>query len=143
MTSGRPILERWFQMVWAEESDRAIEEMFQPEGSATGLGDDNLEGPAAFKSFRDAMLGLISDVKIVINDHFDNAEMNAAICTLTAKNKKTGADVRMDGCCYYKTADGHITRADNYWNFIELFEQLGCLPQGTFGTALCGGAFNR
>ncbi len=138
MESGRSILNTWFERVWCDESDSAITEMFRPSGRATGLGADALQGPADFKMFRDAMLGLVSDVKIVIEDHFENETMNAAICKLTATCRETGKSVTMDGCCYYAAADGIITHCDNYWNFIEFFEQLGCLDSGTFAVALQG-----
>lgn len=138
MDSGRQIIDRWFQRVWAEESDSAIEEMFRPGGTASGLGAAPLQGAADFKVFRDAMLVLLRDVRIEIRDHLENEQMNAAICTLTARRRRTGKEVSMDGCCHYATEDGVIARADNYWDFIELFEQLGCIGEGTFARALSG-----
>ena len=138
MASGREIMEHWFQRVWAEESDEAITEMFRPDGQASGLGADELQGPAEFKAFRDALLGLMKDVRIVIRDHFENETKNAAICTLNARCRRTDKEVVLDGCCYYRVEDGFITRADNYWNFMELFEQLGCVPEGSFAAALGG-----
>ncbi len=82
---------------------------------------------------------MANNARITIREHFEQEDCYVAICQLTATSTSTGETVTMDGCCYYKTQDGTITYAENYWNFIDFFEQVGTLDAGTFAKGLTGG----
>ena len=74
MTKNLEVLETWFQRVWNEGDASAIDEMFQEQGKARGLGgqDDSAEidaeggiaeqvrvGPAGFKGFHQSFFQMM------------------------------------------------------------------------------------
>ncbi len=129
---------RWFYEVWTNENRDAIFEMFKPEGIADGLG-DMITGPEQFAAFHEALLKLICDVKITFDQHIESGDVISAVCTLTAR-KRTDPEVtvKMKGTCFAKMGDGVIVHAENFWDFISFFEQLGQLPDNTLMRALSG-----
>ncbi len=138
MSQHKKTIETWFQRVWAEEDKNAIHELFIPEGKAKGMGADTF-GPEEFSQFHTALLALLSDVKIEIDEWFENGDNIALRCTMTAKSRKTPeTSIEMKGACFTKMGDGHLIDAENFFDFMGLFEQLGLMPENSFGKALSG-----
>jgi len=138
MSKAQQILETWFHRVWTEENAAVIDELFIPDGKARGLGANTLIGPDGYKQFLSALLNLISDCVISIDKTVEEGDWLAAVCTLRAKDRKTGVPVIMSGTTTVRIADGKIIEAYNNWDFMGMFSQLGFLPSATFETALSG-----
>jgi ketosteroid isomerase-like protein len=138
MTTSQQLLETWFHRVWTEEDAKAIEELLTPDGEVSGLGANVLIGPDDFKQFHSALLGLLSDCVITIDQSVESGDWLAALCTLRAKGRQSGAPVIMTGSVMVRIADDKIMEGYNHWDFIGLFSQLGLLPDATFETALSG-----
>jgi predicted ester cyclase len=149
MEDRTKIMETWFQRVWAEEDESAIEEMFIDEGAARGLGtyvsggqgsfaDHERIGPAGFKEFHKALLSLVSDVRIEITKSMEQGDWLAVLCVLKAKKRGTEDKVQTTGTVFIKIADGKLLEAYNHFDFMSLFGQLGQMPANAFGDCLCG-----
>jgi hypothetical protein len=138
MSEPLAVIETWFRRVWSEEDAAAIEELFVPDGKARGLGANILIGPEGFKQFHSALLGLISNVAVTIDKIIEAEDWSSFVCTLTAKDRRTGCPVQIAGSVMVRVVNGKIVEAYNNWDFLGLFTQLSLLPQGTFEKALGG-----
>lgn len=138
MSKAQQILETWFHRVWTEEDAAVIDELFIPDGKARGLGANTLIGPDGYKQFHSALLNLITDCVISIDKTVEEGDWIAAVCTLRAKDRKSGAPIIMTGTTTARIADGKIIEAYNNWDFMGMFSQLGFLPGATFELALSG-----
>ena len=133
MSKCREVLETWFRRVWTEQDSAAIDELFIPDGRASGLGANELIGPQGFKQFHSALCAMLSDFVITIDKSLEVDDWISAICTLWARSRQSGAPIEM-----IRIADGKLTEAYNHWNFLGMFSQLGLLPPETFERALGG-----
>jgi hypothetical protein len=143
------ILKTWFQRVWSEEDEAAIDEMFVKDGRAVGLGaqtriggsdfrEHEMLGPDEFKGFQRALLGLVRDVKINITHHMTCDEWLCALCVFEGVSRETGEPIKMTGTVYGRFSDDQIIEAFNHFDFLSLFQQLGSLDAGTFDRCLAG-----
>ena len=134
-------LQTWFQKVWTEEDASVIHKMFIPDqgGAADGLDKDKGLGPDEFLVFHKALLGLLQQMHIRIDAHLESGDTIIASCTIQAKDRKTGKkDIEVKGVVVGKVADGIIKDAKNYFDFLNMFEDLGLLPENTFARCLSG-----
>ncbi len=134
-------VETWMRRVWSQKDASAIDEMFAANGSASGLGDDPLMGPADFKKFHASLLEIIDELRVEIRDIVDDGERTAMSCTLHAKCKRTGNPVTITGGFIASFQDGQLCDCENHWEFMALFEQLGMLPKNSFSELLSGRRF--
>ena len=140
--SNKEVLELWFERVWHQEEASVIHEMFVPEDqkdAAYGLQKEGGMKPDDYLAFHGALLSLIGNVRLEIINYLEQGEQLFAECTLTATKRGTKTPVSMNGCVIAKIADGKILSADNYFDFLNLFEALGALPPDTFGSCMAGG----
>jgi len=138
MSTSRKLFETWFHRVWKCEDRSAIDELFIPDGKARGLGANVLIGPEGFKQFHTALCGLLSDIVITIDKSIESGDWIAAVCTLRAKSRASGAGVEMTGSVMGQVVEGRITEAYNHWDFQGLFGQLVLLPADSFEKARSG-----
>lgn len=132
------VTRRFFYRVWTQEDAGAIDEMLVPDSSARGLGGAPRIGPDEFKALHAALLRLVGDVEIAIEDHADSGDWTFAICTFRARVRGTGKPVEIGGQIYLRVENDCIVEAYNNWDFMALFEQLGLLPDGVFERCLSG-----
>src|SRR5687767_11393911 len=126
--TNRQVIETWIHRVWTQEDTNAIDELFIPDGQARGVGRNVLIGPKGFKQFHSALCGLLSDIVITVDKSIESEDWMSAVCTLQAKDRKSGAPVVMTGSVMVRIADGKLTEAYNHWDFMGLYAQLGLLP---------------
>ena len=95
MKSHLDTVRHWFHEVWSKENTEAIFELFKPEGITGGLGESITEAQQ-FAVFQQALLNLISDVEITIDDHIERGDKIALICTLRAKKRQKEQQICLD-----------------------------------------------
>ena len=68
--ANKLLVTRWFEKVWNQKSEAAIEEMFYSEGRAHGFPDPEsvLAGPDAFKAVHRRFCGAFPDLHVEIQD---------------------------------------------------------------------------
>ncbi len=141
MASGSNIgiVEEWCARVWGRQEAAAIDELFVPKGTASGIGKAALIGPPEYRAFHAAMCALVADPKLAVRDHIEAGDRLAAVATFSGTCRRTGKRVEAEGSMYFTFADGKIAACENHFEFMELFEQLGLLPEDSFVTAMGGG----
>ncbi len=134
----RKLLETWYKRVWLDEDLSAVDEMMTDSAPVHGLDTFPHVGAADFKVFVKAMLNLIKDTRISIDDYMEQGDRITVLMNVSAKCRKTSKPVQFFGLAMGTIVDDKITKAYNYVDFIGLFEQLGVLPQDAFQACLCG-----
>ncbi len=132
------IMDTWCQRVWQEQDASAIAALFEESGTAGGLGRDVLAGPSDFRGFHAAMCELMSDTCLKTGEYMEEGNKVCCLATFSGKCRKTGKDVSIDGSMFFEFANGKILHCANHFEFIDLFEQLGLMPEASFATALSG-----
>jgi steroid delta-isomerase-like uncharacterized protein len=128
---------RWFQEVWNNRRESAIDEMFAADGKSHHLPQPGgvLIGPGGFKVLHKNFCGAFPDLHIAVEDVI--AEGNRVAACWMAKMTHlgghlgvaaTGKRVELPGSSFVVIQDGKISEA---WNFIDmghLYSQLGIPP---------------
>jgi predicted ester cyclase len=133
---NRKVIERWFEEVWNQKREDAIDEMFAADGIANGLADDGgpLIGPEAFKVLHRAFVDAYPNMTITIEDTISEGDLIAARCTVTGQHDghgirvaPTNRPVTFTGMTFCRIKDGQIVEAWNEFNFMEMYRQVGAL----------------
>ena len=137
MAEYETFLHRWFEEVWNQRSEDAIDEMFAEDGVANGLNDaegNALRGPEAFKTLHRAFLAAYPDLKITVEDTVCEGDKIAARCKVSATHAGEGIGVaptnqpiEFTGLTIVHLKDGKITEAWNEFDFMTMYSQIGAL----------------
>jgi len=138
-TTPAEITRAWFERVWNQGDEAAIDELFAPTGIAHGLpvqGDGKIKGPEAFKQFARVFKSAFPDLKIFITKSLVEADHCAVHCDVVGNHKgdglgipATGRPVRFSGISIVRVDNGQIQEAWNCFDFLGLFQQLGVVSK--------------
>jgi predicted ester cyclase len=130
-------IHRWFEEVWNQKREDAIDEMFAKDGIANGLNDAEgkpLRGPEGFKTLHRAFLSAYPDLRITVEDTVVEGDKIAARCRVTGSHAghgigvaPTNQPVEFTGMTIVHVKDGKIVEAWNEFNFMEMYKQVGAL----------------
>jgi len=134
---NKQLVRRWFDEVWNNGRADAIEEMFDENGIAHGLGDDPsnpIRGPQNFRPFHTIFREAFPNMNIVIEDMIAEGDKVAARCSVRAKHEgeflgraATQSPVDFSGMTIVRIAGGKIVEAWNNFDFMVLHKQVGLL----------------
>lgn len=132
MTSSKDItktvLYRWFQQVWNQDNEAAIDALMTDQAIAHGLMQDNLsKGPAGFKVFFHGFRQNFSDISINVEDVMSDGDRECARMTVQAKHIESGTSVSFSGMCWVVIENGKIAQAWNNYDFQEMNRQIGVM----------------
>jgi steroid delta-isomerase-like uncharacterized protein len=133
--SEQTVIHHWFEQVWNQGREAAIEEIMAPDAHAHGLTDPSgapVKGHAAFKDFYRQYRAAFSDLHIVVEDIVCEGDKIAARCRVTGRHTgdgvagpATGKTVEFGGLCLARVQDGKIVEAWNHFDFLNMFRQIG------------------
>lgn len=143
-SANASVIRRWFEEVWNQGREEAIDELFDEEGVAHGLADvadGKLRGPAGFKPFFRSFREAFPEIEVVVEDTVSEGDKVAARCTVRGRHrgdtlgfKATDNPVEFTGVAIVRVRDGKIVEAWNNFDFMSMFQQLGALrldaPEG-------------
>ena len=130
-------LHRWFEEVWNNRREDAIDEMLVEEVIAHGLTDaegNTIRGREGFKTLHRAFLSAYSDMKITVEDTVTEGDKIAARCTVRATHTgegigvlPTNQPVEFTTMTMVRIKDGKIVEAWNEVDFMKMYSQVGAL----------------
>jgi steroid delta-isomerase-like uncharacterized protein len=130
---GEEFMNRWFEKVWNQKSEAAIDEMLAEDGVGYGLGPE-IHGPAEFKPFFQSFISAYPDLHIDVLDTVSEGDKVAARCHVTGTHQghgldlaPTGENVDFTGMVIIQIRDGKIWRSWNEFNFMQMYTQLNAL----------------
>lgn len=120
------LLYKWFNEVWNDGDESAIDRLFHAEGRANDLtAADSPRGPEGFKAFYRDFKNQFSDVNVQVNEALKQDNFECAHCTVSATDRKSGKKVEFKGICMVRIVDEQIAEAWNNFDFLGLQFQLG------------------
>ncbi len=128
------ILNRWFEEVWNQGRESAIDELSFPETVCHGLRDaqgKKVDGMDAFKAFHRQFRGAVSDIHITVEDTVTEGDLSVARCTVRAKHSGEGLgkppkgnQLQFSGMTMVRLKEGKIAEAWNNYDFTTMLEQM-------------------
>lgn len=125
-SANKALMQRWFEEVWNQGKESAIDELFQPQGKAHGFPtpDATLIGPEGFKTVHRQFRSAFGNLHIEIHDLLAEGDRVALRWTSTATHSgdglgfpATGKKAILAGSSFTICRNGQITEA---WNFMDL-----------------------
>ncbi len=127
------LIRRWFQEVWNEGKIQTVEELFHPEGVASGHfgAQSQIRGPKEFVPFVERIRGAFPDIKVSVDDTFgarDKVVVRwSASMTHTGEGfgAPTNKPVRLTGITIVRIVKGQLVEGWDNWDQLGMLEQIG------------------
>ena len=130
-------MHRWFEEVWNQKSETAIDEMCDENVIANGLTDaegNTIRGIESYKNLFRAFLAAYPDMKIKVEDTVCEGDKMVARCRVSATHSgeslgvsPTNQPIEFTGMTIVRVQDGKIVEAWNEFNFMDMYSQVGVL----------------
>jgi len=134
---NKHLAQRWFEEVWNQGRDGAIDELLSPEGVGFGLADTGtkVHGPEHLKPFVRNFRDALPDLHITIDDMVSEANKVAVRFRVTGTHKgaglgfpPTGRSIDFTGMTIIQIEKGKLLHGWNNWDQLGMMGQLGVAP---------------
>ena len=127
------ITRRWFNEVWNEGREAAIDQLAAPDVVIHGLrGTSPMIGTAAFKEVFHTFRGALGDLEIVVERTVVEGDTCAAYCVVKGRHvgdafggPPTGNAVAFNGIAITRMRDGKLVEGWNCFDFLTMYQQIG------------------
>lgn len=129
------VLHRWFEEVWNQGRESAIDELAAEDAVTHGLKDasgKDVTGREGFKPFHRQFRAAFPDMHFAIEDSFTDGDKVFVRCRVTASHTGPGltatpTNKRVDftGMCLARVKDGRIVEGWNNFDLLTMYRQLG------------------
>lgn len=134
------IARTWFDQVWNQGNEAAIDQLMAPGANFHGLAPPAagpVVGPEGFKPFYRQFREAFPDIHIEIDKLVAQGDTVAVYCTVTGTHAgnalgaaATNRPICISGMGMARVEGGRIAEAWNAFDFISLYQQLGLKPPG-------------
>jgi len=128
------IMNRWFEEVWNQGREEAIDELSYHDVNAHGLATADgkkVQGMDSFKTYYRQLRAALSDIHVTVEHVITEGDFAAARCVVTAKHTgeglgKTpkGNPIEFTGMTMARIKDGKIAEAWNNFDFMTMYQQM-------------------
>jgi predicted ester cyclase len=128
------ILHRWFEEVWNQGRESAIDEMSYHDVHGHGLkapDGNEVQSMEAFKAYYRQMRGALSDIHVTVEDVVTEGDLTVARCTVRAKHTGEGLgkppkgnSIEFTGMTMARIKEGKIAEAWNNFDFLTMVQQM-------------------
>ena len=135
--ANETFMHRWFEEVWNQKNEKAIDEMCDENVIANGLTDpegNTVQGVEAYKNLFRTFVSAYPDIKITVDDTVCEGDKIVARCTVSATHAGEGLGVapanqpvEFSGITIVRLKDGKIVEAWNEFDFMKMYSQLGAV----------------
>lgn len=131
--ANKQLVRRWFEQVWNQQKEEAIDEMFAPEGKAYGFPepDSVLIGPESFKKVHRLFLATFPDIHITTREIITEGDLVAVTWTATMTHlgdslgfAPTMKKESLHGCSVLVVRGPQIQEGRNYMEMHALIHRL-------------------
>jgi steroid delta-isomerase-like uncharacterized protein len=138
--ANKQLARRWFEEVWNQQSEAAIDEMYAPHGKAHGVPDAQsvLVGPEEFKKLHRNFVGAFPDIRMEVEDVIAEGDRVAIRWTATMTHHgdhlgfpASGKSAELKGSTFIVVRDGKILEGWNQMDMQGLFQYLKSGPEKT------------
>jgi predicted ester cyclase len=124
-------MHRWFEQVWNQGRQDAIDEMMAEDTIIHGLQED-IRGPEAFRPFHRQFRSAFPDMHITVEEVLIDGDMLAARCFVAGTHtgpglplKAGGKPASFTGMCMARVKHGKMIEGWNNFDFLALYQQIG------------------
>jgi steroid delta-isomerase-like uncharacterized protein len=135
-TAPDAVMHAWFEEVWNQGQEAAIDRLFAADGVAHGLPGGALHGPQAFRAVFATFRGAFPDIHFDIERTVVQGDVVAVHCRVTGTHTgatlgvpPTGTRVDFCGMVIARITDGQFREGWNCFDFLTMYQQLGVVPQ--------------
>lgn len=128
----------FFERVWEKGDLDAIFTMF--EGQAGGLAEGFVD-PQGYLKFYQGLTAFLKDFRVEISDWMAQGDKLFLHWKATARHRSRDKVVSWMGTSFGTYRDGKILQAQNYFDFLGLFQQLEIVPEQAVARGLAGEEF--
>ena len=128
------LLHRWFDEVWNQQREEAIDEMMTEDVVIHGLPDGPIVGRENFKPFFRAFSAAFPDVHIEVHDVVTEGDKMSCRCTVTGTHSGNGLGfaatnqpVEFTGSGLCTLRDGKFSEVWNEFDFLRMHTQMGTM----------------
>jgi steroid delta-isomerase-like uncharacterized protein len=131
--ANKLLVTRWFEQVWNQKNEAAIDQMFYPDGKAHGFPDPEsvLAGPDAFKAVHRSFCGAFPDLHVDIEDMVAEGDRVAVRWKVTMTHlgdhlgfPATGKSGTLYGSSFFTVKGDQILDGWNQMDLQALFQKL-------------------
>jgi len=131
--ANKQLVRRWFEEVWNQRREAAIETMMNPGCQIHGLGDGDmvLIGPEGFKTFHRSFCSAFPDLHLTVDDVVAEGDKIAVRWTATMTHTgdglgfpASGKKVSMSGSTIGVVKNGMLDAGWNHMDITGLFAKL-------------------
>jgi predicted ester cyclase len=126
------VMRQWFQEVWNERREEAIDRLMAADAKIHGLAGSAIAGPEGFKPFYRAFCGAFSDFKVEVVQTVVQGDRVAALCHVNGRHMgdalggaATGRSVEFWGTTIGRVQGGQIVEGWNTFDFLTMYQQIG------------------
>jgi predicted ester cyclase len=117
-------LERWYEEVWNNANEHAIDDLLDESAIIHGLEtDSDKTGPQAFKPFYHGFRKNFPTVNIKLEPIITTSNYEAAQCIVNGRTVD-GKEVNFTGLTIAKFKDGKLIEGWNAFDFLTMHKQL-------------------
>jgi steroid delta-isomerase-like uncharacterized protein len=134
---------QWFDRVWNQGLEEAIDEMLTDDIVAHGLVDaqgNTIHDKETFKSYFRGFRGAFPDINVKVESTVAEGDRVVALCRVTATHSgpqlgiaATDQPVEFTGMCMLRIQDGKIAEAWNSFDFLKVFLEIGAVKMAAAG----------
>jgi predicted ester cyclase len=131
MSSPDAVVRRWFEEVWNNRRESAIDEMMPADAVSHGLGPQPLRGNAAFKPFFHAFTQAFTDLRVNVLRTVTEGDIVATHIHATGRHTgpgmgtPTNQSVAFDGIIIARVRGEQIVEGWNCIDFLTMYQQMG------------------
>lgn len=131
--ANKNLARRWFEEVWNQQSEAAIDAMFSAEGKCYGFPDPDsvLVGPQAFKQIHRDFCAAFPNQHVTVEDVISDGDRVAIRWSATMTHTgdglgipATGRSAAISGSSFIVIQKGQITEGWNQVSITDLMRQL-------------------
>jgi ketosteroid isomerase-like protein len=135
---NRTLIRRWFEEVWNQRRESAIDEMMAGDIVAHGLTPESIRSREIFRQFHRLFIANFPDFHVSVDEVFSEGDRLGYRCRVRGTHR-SGREVDFEGAGFVRVRDGMIAEGHNIFNFHEMLAQLGAIAPDTLLTTVGGG----
>lgn len=129
------VLRAWFDELWCQKREDAIDRLLAADGKAHGLAPATLNGPDEFRVYYRTLRQAFPDIHVEVVRSMASGDTAVAHCRVTGTHSGAGIGpashkpVEFWGFCMARVKDGKLVEGWNCFDFMTCYQQMGLLPE--------------
>jgi steroid delta-isomerase-like uncharacterized protein len=126
---------QWFQEVWNEGREEAIDRLLAADSIVYGLGgttDAPMVGPAAFRPVFHTFRGAFPGLTVTVERTYVDGDTCIACCRVRGRHTgdalgapASGREIDFTGVAIIRARDGKLVEGWNVFDFLTMYQQIG------------------